>query len=146
MRLIFLMSLLLFVGCAHPKKTSSFKVADVSPNKGVVYLYRLPTHVHSLNPDIPKFYAGDETVGKLLIGGYYAIELPPGEIDLTYKTPLFGIYFPWKSGRLKVKVKSSQPTFVKFEVTFGMGASTKFVVIPNHIGSKEITQTKLLKN
>ncbi len=141
-----LIALFLLVSCAHPSRTTSFKRQKVAADKAIIYLYRLPTHVHSLNPDIPKFYAGDRTVGKLLIGGYYPIEVEPGDIDITYKTPLFGLYFPWKSGRLRVKASSSKPVFLKFEVSYGMGSITKFKEVPENIGSVEIKKTSLLKN
>ena len=137
---------LLLVSCAYPKKTSKFTQASFPPNKAMIYLYRLPTHVHSLNPDIPKFYVGDQTIGKLLIGGYYFIEVDPGEIDITYKTPLFGIYFPWKDERLRINAKPGKPIFLKFEVTFGLGSVTKFKEVPANVGSVEITKTSLLKN
>ncbi len=141
-----LIALLFVVGCAHPSRTSSFQIKDAATDKAIIYLYRMPTHVHSLNPDIPKFYAGDRTIGKLVIGGYYAIEVDPGAIDITYKTPLFGIYFPWKSGRLTVKAESEKPVFIKFEVSYGMGSITTFKQVPEKTGFAEITKTSLLKN
>jgi hypothetical protein len=148
MRLVFLAVVVaaLTGGCAYPKKTKLFEPGILRPEKSRVYLYRTKTQIHSVNPDVPKFYVGDRLIGRLLIGGYYLVEVDPGEHEIYYKVPLFGITFPWKSGKLKVQLKPGETAYVKFAVEFGLGPVTIFRVMPANAGEQEIRQTQLLEN
>ena len=146
MRLFLIIALLFFTACSYPKKTTPFAIAPVPPELATIYIYRLPTYIHSVNPDVPRFYVDDEPMGKLVIGGYYAVQVEPGKVDVTYRNSLFGIPFPWKSGRVKLDVERGKSYFVRFAVYYGMGASTEFIQMPANIGAAEITKTVLLEN
>lgn len=141
----FILNFIFLAGCAYPQKTTSFEPAKIEKNEGLVYLYRTPTSIHSINPDVPKFYINDEPIGRLVIGGYYAIKVQPGDVNISYKTPLFGILFLFKNGRIRFQVLPNKPVYVKFAVLFSMGTETVFEVVPDEVGRAEIKETNLLK-
>ena len=122
--------------------TSSFAEVQPSKQKSIVYLYRLKTTYHSLNPDIPIFYFNDKKIGTLNIGGYYAQEVDPGPLEISFSNPFFGLNF-WRSGRkVKIDVVAGHSYFVKYELEM---MSVYFDQVPSVYGLKEIKFTKLLK-
>lgn len=145
MKLIYIITALLIIGCAYPKKTTFFELPENSKEKAVVYLYRTPTSIDSLNPDVPIFYVNDDKIGKLSIGGYYKILVSPGTVLFSYKTPLFGIPLFTSSQKLKFDVEASQVYYVKFSVESIMKL-TYLNLIPSNIGVGEIKKTQLLVN
>ena len=142
--LLFYLFIFSLVGCAYPKKTTPFEFAPIEKDQAIIYLYRLPTSIHSVNPDVPRFYINDKTVGKLVIGGYYVIRVQPGESDISIRNSFLGIPLPWKSQRIRFNVLPGQPVYVKYEVTFLLSPEIHFSVVPVQIGSVEIQQTRLL--
>ncbi len=131
-----------FLGCASAKLTSQFSEPTSIKNKAIVYIYRLNTSIHSLNPDIPVFYLNRKEVGPLNIGGYYAQYVDEGPVEINYKENGFlwlGYLFPSK--KIKIEAKSGKSYFVKYEVAL-MG--TFFDFVPAEFGVSDIQRTKLL--
>ena len=140
---LFLSSLILFLfGCASAKLTSQFSELAPDKNKATIYIYRLDTSIHSLNPDIPVFYLNGKEIGPLNIGGYYVQQVDEGTVEINYKENGFlwlGYLFPSK--KIKVDAKAGKSYFVKFEVAL-MG--TFFDFVPYEFGIQDIRSTKLL--
>lgn len=129
-------------GCSSAQLTTDFTEARPNDKKAIVYLYRLKTAYHSLNPDIPLFYFNDKKVGPLKVGGYYAQEVDPGPLEISFSDPFFGMHL-WRSGRkVKINVGAGHSYFVKYEVEM-MGFY--FDLVPPTYGLKEIQTVKLLK-
>ena len=63
---------IVIMGCASARLTSDFSELKTENKKATVYIYRLNTSIHSLNPDIPVFYLNGKEVGPLNRCGYYA--------------------------------------------------------------------------
>jgi hypothetical protein len=132
-------------GCSYPKKTDFFSVTTASPKKSVIYLYRIKTSVDSLNPDIPIFYVNDNKIGRLSLGGYYRIEVEPGPVKITYRTPLFGIPMFKSLQKLEANVDPNKSYFVKFSIESDFRIS-ELKVVPHMMGEAEIKTTQLLTN
>lgn len=137
--------LIIMVGCAYPKRTTKYSQQTPSSGKAIIYLYRTPTSLDSANPDVPKFYINDIALGKLEIGGYYAQEVEPGEIDVSYHGSLFGIPIPWPSHHVQFVAVSGQKYFVKFSVET-LFRITDFRQVSGKQGEEEIQSTVLLVN
>lgn len=135
--------LLVFLGCAYPQKKGSFEKSSMIAGQSRIYLYRLPTEIDSLNGDVPRFYVNDSEVGKLLVGGYYEINISPGNLNLYYKESLFGIPFFWKSRELIFEVKANEIYFVRFGIN-GIFRIYEFTQVRPEIGFEEIKKTVLL--
>jgi hypothetical protein len=145
MKFIFLILSIYLVGCAYPKKTEFFRSAESNPEKAVLYIYRTPTSVDSLNPEVPSFYVNGDKIGKLSIGGYYMVLIPPGSVVINYKTPLFGMPLFMSPQELKITAAANQVYFVKFSIESIMRI-TDLKLVPNHVGEGEIKTTQLLVN
>ncbi len=142
MKYIFL-GILFLVGCTYPSKKDFYSFQAPEKGKAVVYLYRSNTSIDSLNPDVPRFYVNKSKLGKLSTGGFYRVEVDPGEISLIYKNSLFGIPFFWKSGEVKFVALDNHVYYVKFSIESVM-RSVEFKPVPNAIGEQEIKETRLL--
>ena len=130
------------IGCASAKLTSKFSLAKQSDKKALIYLYRLKTIYHSLDPDVPSIYFNDKKIGPLKIGGYFAQEVEPGKVEISFSVPLFGIPM-WRSSRkVNMNVKAGYSYFVKYEEEM-MGFY--FDPVPAAQGLREIRTTRLLK-
>lgn len=139
-------------GCTtYPERIENFAAVTPKAGKALVYLYRTPTAIHNANIDVPRFFvrsgSGQEIfVGRMVIGGFYAIEVEPGPVEIYYKNSLFMIPFWWRSQTRQVDAKVADPTYVKFEVTVGlMGEKIFFEQVPRQQGEYEIRETKSLK-
>lgn len=137
--------LLLMSGCAYPKKTTDYAPYNLKTGNAVVYIYRTPTSIDSVNPDVPRFFVNDKLIGKLSIGGYYAEEVAPGKVDVSYRTSLFGIPMPWPTYHVVLKVEAGRKYFVKFSID-GMARYTDFLEVSQSQGEAEIKSTVLLVN
>lgn len=144
MRFLILIGLSIVVlnGCSYAQLTTNFSQVEPVKNKAVVYLYRLNTYIHSLNPDIPMFYLNDRKIGPLHIGGYYAQEVDAGPLEISFSDPFLGLRL-WRSGRkVKINVEAGRSYFVKYEVAMiGM----YFDQVPPGYGLQEIQSLRLLK-
>jgi hypothetical protein len=144
---IVLLFFVLLAGCAYPKHTTPYNAMTPGKGKALVYIYRPHTQMNSLNPDVPKFSVNGNTVGKLSIGGYYLLTVDPGEILVTYKDPLMGIYPFWNSGEVKFTAQANQKYFIRYSVEIEMLMTHYiFAVMPNPRGETEIAATDLLVN
>lgn len=133
---------ILMLGCASARLTTGFAELKSDNKKATIYIYRLDTSIHSLNPDIPVFYLNGKEVGPLNIGGYYAQQVDEGTVEINYKENGFlwlGYLFPSK--KIKVVAKAGKSYFVKYEVAL-MG--TFFDFVPHEFGIQDIRSTKLL--
>lgn len=142
--------LIIFVflsGCAfYPKRTSHYQSEEPKEGKAAVYIYRMPTSLDSLNPDVPRFFINEKKLGRLLTGGYYLEIVEPGEIEVSYRNGLFGIAFPWKANAMNFTAKPGQKYFIKFSLQNIVIVRTEFQLVPYDQGETEITTTKLLVN
>lgn len=131
-----------------PKKLQVYEPTVPAKDKATVYIYRAPTSVDSLNPDIPRFFLNDTSHGKLTIGGHYVSIVNPGEVYVYYKEGLFGIPFPWKSQEIKFNAEAGKIYFVKYGVGFELpfGKTYTFGLMPNNVCESEISKTRFLKN
>jgi hypothetical protein len=130
-------------GCAYPSLTTQYSPTKAPKDQAVVYLYRPNTSMDAVNPDVPRFYIGEEKMGRLKIGGYFVKNVEPGDVKIYYKESLFGIPFPWKTGSLKIHAESGKKYFVRFSVDH-LFYRTEFQVVPTGQGESEIAATKLL--
>jgi hypothetical protein len=148
MKYVMVSFFLVFVGCALPQKTKNYERSQPEPNKAAVYIYRTPTSVDSVNPDVPRFYVNKEELGKLRIGGYYISIVEPGEVLVYYKDSLFSIPLPWKSQEIHFNAIAGQVYFIKYGTDFSLleGKTLTFKVVPLKIGESEILSTQLLVN
>lgn len=144
MKTLFLI-LTLLSGCAYPKRTTPYKMEPPSTGKASIYIYRTPTSIDSLNPEIPKFSVNGATVGKLSIGGYYHLAVEPGEAQVSYKDSIMGIYPPWNSRDINFVAKSDEKYFIKYSIESVMRIVT-FKLVSNSQGEEEIKSTDLLVN
>ena len=128
--------------------TKMYEPSQTAPNKSAVYVYRTSTSVDSANPDIPRFYINDQELGKLKIGGYYSLDIVPGEVSVYYKDSLFGLPLPWKAQEIHFTAVPGEKYFVKYGTDFGLltGKTRTFTLAPKIIGESEISSTQLLKN
>ena len=145
MKLSIVLIFIVLSGCAYPTKKGPF-VAQ-SPEKGmsVIYIYRSQTSVDSVNPDVPRFFVNDNSIGRLSIGGYYRVMVPSGKTMVTYRGSLFGIPFFWNSGKVEIMALENQSYFVKFGIESMMRVK-KFKLVSDVVGKREIKKTKLLVN
>lgn len=133
-------------GCAvYPKRTTDFKLHPVASNKAVVYVYRLLTAIDSANPDFPRIFVNDQSIGKLSMGGYYAIPVEPGPVEVAYKTSLFLILTPWKTGVVQFQAKAGESYYVSFAIR-SIYRITDFKLRTAESAQPEIAQTRLLEN
>lgn len=144
MKLIILLILVL-AGCAYPTKKESYKFQTSQRGKVAVNIYRTQTAIDSVNPDVPRFYINDTSLGRLTIGGYYRTEVNPGEVSVTYKSSLFGIPFFWNDGEVKFIAVENQAYFLKFSIETFMRLQ-EFKIVPTANGENEIKGTNLLVN
>lgn len=140
-----LLALLFLTGCAFPRLTSNYAPQTVAHEKALVYIYRTKTTIDAANLDIPRFFVNEKQVGKLAIGGYYAEEVTPGDVDVAYDVGLFGIPISWPRYHVKFKAEPGQKYFVKFSIE-SMMRITEFKQVPQAQGEEEIKSTALLVN
>lgn len=140
----FLLLVTLLSGCAYPKRTSQYISEVPSPGKALIYIYRTPTSIDSLNPELPKFFINNELIGKLAIGGYYLQIVNPGEVEISYKDSFAGLYL-WKSGDIKIVAQANQKYFIKYSIESIMRIVT-FKEVSTNVGETEIASTQLLAN
>lgn len=143
MKKILLLAIMI-TGCAYPKRSSQYQSENLSPEKALIYIYRTPTSIDSLNPEIPKFFINQLTIGKLSIGGYYVQAVDPGEVAISYKDSFVGLYL-WKSGEVKLTAQAGKKYFIKFSIESLMRI-VSFKEVPANIGEEEIKSTYLLVN
>jgi len=80
-----LLTFVFLVSCAYPKRTTDYKAEVPSADRALIYIYRTPTQIDSLNPEWPKFYINGEVVGKLGVGDYYVQLVESGDVTVSYK-------------------------------------------------------------
>lgn len=139
------LSIFFLLGCAYPKKTTSFSPVGKVDGKAIIYVYRTDTSVDSANPDIPRFFINDKLLGKLSLGGYYVETVEPGDTEITYKDSLFGIPLPWKGKSIRISTQANQTYYVKFSIET-VFRYVDLKLVPNAHGEKEIANTQLLVN
>ena len=130
-------------GCAYPKKSTPFRDSMAPKEKAVVYLYRMQTPIHSANFDVPRFFINGEFVGRMSIGGYYRVEVEPGDIKISYRDSLFGIPFPWDAQKkVLFNIAPGEKKYVQFGVSAFWGDELRLMA-PN-VGAAQIQKTHLL--
>jgi hypothetical protein len=148
MKYLISMICLTFVACALPQKSGQFASHAAEPTKALIYIYRMPTSIDAVNPDIPRVYVNDEKLGKIRIGGYYVTAVEPGELKVYYKDSLIGIPTPWTGNEIDMEAKAGQSYYFKYETAFAVmtGKTTAFLMMPNAQAESEIKATELLVN
>lgn len=143
MKIVFLVFVFL-VGCAYPKRSSDYQAEAPASGKALIYIYRTPTQIDSVNPDVPKFFINDEVVGKLAVGGYYVQAVDPGEVKIYYKDSFLGFY-PWITDEIKLTAAPNQKYFIKFSIESIM-RFVDFKHVSPAFGEDDIKSTHLLIN
>lgn len=148
MKLLLISLFLSLAGCSTPQLTTGYKSSPVAAHKALVYVYRSSSAIDSANPDLPRMYINDQKLGKLRLGGYYVLEVDPGETVVYYKDSLFGIPFPWRSQEIHFTTVSGQKYFVKYVVDISLfsGRTILFTQVEKFEGESEIRSTQLLKD
>ncbi|GEM_PF-3397238 len=132
------------LSCAYPKRTTDYEAAVLSSGKALVYIYRTPTQIDSLNPDWPKLYMNGDVVGKLGVGGYYVQAVEPGEVTVSYKNGYFGFY-PWTADEIKLTAVPNQKYFINYSIESIM-RFVNFKLVPATFGESDVKSTHLLIN
>lgn len=141
----FFPTLLLLIGCATARHTVPYAAQEVPAGKALVYIYRTSdTAVDSINPDPPRMFINDRSLGRLLLGGHYVMEVDPGEVDVVYKQSLFNIPMAWPTKHVKFKAEPNQHYYVKFAIVT-IDRVLIFKQVDGLLGQREIRSTHLLE-
>lgn len=113
-------SLLVSACATSPTKPSNQMVEG---GRCSVHVYRTQTAFHSLNPEKPFIYVGDEQVGKVGVGDALCLRLPAGKYTLSVRESV--LFMPaWSSGKLEIEVTSDSTHYVRYATNLGWVAPT----------------------
>lgn len=83
----------------------------------IVHVYRNQTSYHSLNPEKPFLYVGEERAGTLGVGQTQCLRLAPGKYLLSIRQPV--LFMPGiTSDRLEIEVQQGTPLYVRYAKEF----------------------------
>lgn len=118
MRNVVVLTFAVLVGaCAAPATQTSGKVTSDS-ERCSVYVYRTQTAFHSLNPEKPFVFVGEEQVGTLGVGDSLCLRLPTGKYTVSVREAF--LFMPaWTSGSVEVEVVPEVTAYVRYSKDFG---------------------------
>ena len=88
--LLLLLGALMLAGCAGTEPQDKFESKGPPPGGALLYIYRPRTIVGIGNMDVPIIHLDGRRLGRIRIGGYYVIPVPPGQHRLTTTESLLG--------------------------------------------------------
>jgi len=133
--LLFFVLLLSFLSSCSAKGSAFTKIDNFSADKGLVYIYRVPTFQGSaISYDIK---VDENAITTLQNGGYFPYQTNPGEIEFSASTEA--------TSAVTLDVEASQTYYIKGSLSVGfMMGRPHLSVVPNKVGEKEIQECALL--
>ena len=121
-------------GCAARGPAFS-KIDNLSADKGLVYIYRVPAFTGSaIFYDIT---VGENAITTLKNGGYFPYQTNPGEIEFSASTEA--------TSAVTLDVEAGQTYYIKGSLSVGfLMGRPHLSVVPNKVGEKEIQECALL--
>lgn len=121
-------------GCAA-KGPAFSKIDNLSSDKGLVYVYRVPSiKGAAISYDIK---VGENVITTLKNGGYFPYQTNPGEIEFSAATEA--------KSAITLDVEAGQTYYIKGSLSVGfLMGRPHLSVVPNDLGEKEIQECKLL--
>jgi hypothetical protein len=115
-KLLSLSVFLLLSACASaPTKSPS---ALVEGGRCSVHVYRTQTVFHSLNPEKPFIYVGEEQVGQLGVGDTLCLRLPAGRYIVSVRESV--LFMPaYPSGKVEIEVTADSVHYVRYAKNMG---------------------------
>jgi hypothetical protein len=132
------------VSCAYPKKSDFFKPQTLSSGQATIYLYRADNGNTGRSEENPVVFINAKKIGNLKFGGYYYEYVTPGEVEVSFYKPIFGVDLVTRP-RLKfnLHVEAGKEYFVEYKID----EETKSPILkqtPNSLALPEIQHTQLL--
>ena len=121
-------------GCAA-KGPAFSKIDNLSADRGLVYIYRVPSiKGAAISYDIK---VGENAITTLKNGGYFPYQTTPGEVEFSAKTEA--------RSAVTIDVEAGQTYYVKGSLSVGfLMGRPHLSIVPIDVGEKEIQKCVLL--
>ena len=132
--LTLLFSAVVMVGCASGPAYEEYaaQMQPVGDGNGRIYMYRPSSFGAAVKPQVK---VNDNEVGKSVAKGFFYVDLPAGEYNISASTEA--------DRSLDVTLDANEEMYVRFEVKMGAFVGhVKPVLVETSVGSEEIKKTK----